>query len=139
MVENTCQTSEEKQILYWELKTGAETGWDYSSRWFINNKSDLNFVENESSLKDTKPRSIIPVELNSILAENARIISKYYRDYFNDEKTSLKYKKISDNIIQGIESLLWDETEGVWFDYDLIHEKRRQHFTPRQDFYSTVK
>ena len=25
-------TEQEKNDMYWELKTGAETGWDYSSR-----------------------------------------------------------------------------------------------------------
>ena len=86
------------------------------------------------SLKDTNARSIIPVDLNSILAENACIISKYYKDYFCDEETSMKYKTISDNIIQGIEHLLWNEEEGAWFDYDLIHGKQRLNFTPRYDF-----
>ena len=129
MVQNTCHTLEEKRRLYWELKTGAETGWDYSSRWFINPKNEES--NHVGTLKDTKARSIIPVDLNSILAENARIISRYYQDYFVDEETSLKYKNISDNIIKGIEHLLWNQQEGAWFDYDLIHAKQRHHFTPR--------
>ena len=36
LVESAHQSLEEKQNLYWELKTGAESGWDYSSRWFSN-------------------------------------------------------------------------------------------------------
>ena len=123
----TCQNNEQKRQLYWEMKTGAETGWDYSSRWFINTDSKKDI----GSLKDTKARSIIPVDLNSILAENARIISTYYKDHFCDEQTSLKYKNISDNIIQGIEKLLWNEEQGAWFDYDVIHGQQRLHFTPR--------
>ena len=115
--------------MYWELKTGAETGWDYSSRWFINSDPESN--QGCGSLKDTKPRSIIPVDLNSILAENARIISAYYKNYFCDEQTSLKYDLICNNIVQGIENLLWNEEEGSWFDYDLIDGRQRQNFTPR--------
>ena len=127
LAQTTCETLEQKRRLYWELKTGAETGWDYSSRWFINTDPETEDV----SLKDTKARSIIPVDLNSILAENARIISTYYKDHFCDEQTSMKYKNISDNIIQGIENLLWNEEEGAWFDYDLIHGQQRLHFAPR--------
>ena len=129
MVETTCQTTEQKQRLYWELKTGAETGWDYSSRWFINTDGESN--SKDGSLKDTKPRSIIPVDLNSILAENARIISTYYKDYFCDDQTSLKYENISNNIVQGIEHLLWNEEEGAWFDYDIIHGRQTKSFSPR--------
>ena len=113
------------------MKTGAETGWDFSSRWFINTNQKGNSNENHGNLKDTKPRSIIPVDLNSMLAENAGILSTYYKDYFGDEETSMRYKHIRHDIVQGIEHLLWNEDEGTWFDYDLIHGKQRKYFTPR--------
>ena len=127
MVEGSCTTTEQKLQLYWELKTGAETGWDYSSRWFIN-PSDGG--SNHGTLEHTKSRAIIPVDLNSILAENARIISMFYRKYFLDEEQGMKYETISDNIIQGIENLLWNDDEGAWFDFDVINHKQRKYFTP---------
>lgn len=34
------RTEEEKQELYVELKSGAESGWDYSTRWFVNNNTN---------------------------------------------------------------------------------------------------
>lgn len=34
------KTEEEKQKLYVELKSGAESGWDYSTRWFVNNNTN---------------------------------------------------------------------------------------------------
>ena len=123
------QSLEEKKKLYWELKTGAESGWDYSSRWFSNkNTTKKDTIE---SLKDIKPRSIIPVDLNSILATNARIISMYYQDYLKDKERSLKYKSIADNLKDSIENVLWNEEEGIWFDYDLNERHHKMQFSLR--------
>ena len=123
------QSLEEKKKLYWELKTGAESGWDYSSRWFSNKNTTKK--DSIGSLKDVKPRSIIPVDLNSILATNARIISMYYQDYFSDKERGLKYKNIADNLFDSIENVLWNEEEGVWFDYDLNEGHQRRQFCLR--------
>ena len=123
------QSLEEKKKLYWELKTGAESGWDYSSRWF-SNKSNTK-KDTIESLKDIKPRSIIPVDLNSILATNARIISIYYQDYLKDKERSLKYKDIADNLKDSIENVLWNDEEGVWFDYDFNEGHQRRQFSLR--------
>ena len=123
------QSLDEKKKLYWELKTGAESGWDYSSRWFSNkNTTKKDTIE---SLKDIKPRSIIPVDLNSILATNARIISMYYQDYLKDKERSLKYKSIADNLKDSIENVLWNEEEGIWFDYDLNEGHHKMQFSLR--------
>ena len=123
------QSLEEKKKLYWELKTGAESGWDYSSRWFSNkNTTKKDTIE---SLKDIKPRSIIPVDLNSILATNARIISQYYQDYFSDKERGSKYKDIADNLKDSIENVLWNDEEGIWFDYDLKEGHQRRQFSLR--------
>ena len=54
------------------MKTGAESGWDYSSRWFVTDKNN-----NSGCLKDTKPRAIVPVDLNSIMAKNAEILAHF--------------------------------------------------------------
>ena len=79
------------------MKTGAETGWDYSSRWFINTDSKKDI----GSLKDTKARSIIPVDLNSILAENARIISTYYKG------TSIEATNVSQPVEIVVPNQVW--------------------------------
>ena len=129
LVESVHQSLEEKQNLYWELKTGAESGWDYSSRWFSNTNPTKK--DTIGSLKDVKPRSIIPVDLNSILATNARTISMYYQDYFSDKERGSKYKDIADNLKDSIENVLWNDEEGIWFDYDLNEGHQRRQFSLR--------
>ena len=47
-------------------------------RWFVKNETNV------GNLEDTKVRSIIPVDLNCFYALNAKILSDYYKDLFND-------------------------------------------------------
>ena len=129
LVESVHESLEEKQNLYWELKTGAESGWDLSSRWFRNKNPTKK--DTIGSLKDVKPRSIIPVDLNSILATNARTISVYYQDYLSEKEKGLKYKHIADSLVDSIENVLWNEEEGVWFDYGLNEGHQKMQFSLR--------
>lgn len=71
----------ERESHYSELKAAAESGLDFSSRWFINQDGG-----NTGDLRDLKTRSIIPVELNAILYWNAIIISEFYGYAGNSEK-----------------------------------------------------
>lgn len=36
LTSQSFRTDEEKDNYYSELKTAAESGWDFSSRWFVN-------------------------------------------------------------------------------------------------------
>lgn len=76
------ESDKEKEAMWSELKAGAESGMDFSSRWFIKNGT------NEGDLKDLKCRSIVPVELNAILFWNARIISDFHLMSGNAKKAA---------------------------------------------------
>lgn len=78
---NNFETDEEKEEHYRELKTAAASGWDFSSRWFINENGT-----NVGTLVDLKAQYIIPVELTAILHWNARIISEMYKKLDNCAK-----------------------------------------------------
>ena len=65
--------STQQADLYAELATGAETGYDYSSRWCkvpVQNVSD-----NNPALRTLNTRAIIPVDLNSLLAGDHALVS----------------------------------------------------------------
>lgn len=79
---------------YSELKAAAESGMDFSSRWFINSDG-----ENTGDLRDLKTRSIIPVELNAILHWNAKIIAEFYGYAGNTEKQQEYLKTAHDFMI----------------------------------------
>lgn len=74
-------TPEAKEDHYSELKSAAESGMDFSSRWFINENGT-----NIGNLTDAKTRSIVPVELNAILYWNAKMIAEFHSKAGNVEK-----------------------------------------------------
>lgn len=74
------ETEAEKQEYYAELKAAAESGMDFTSRFFIKDGT------NKGDLRNLKTRSIVPVDLNAILFWNAKIIAEFYRIANNNEK-----------------------------------------------------
>lgn len=71
-------TTESRQFFYTELKSAAESGWDFSSRWFIDSSGD-----NIGSLLNTNIHNIIPVDLNAIFANALQNISMFHRLLLN--------------------------------------------------------
>ncbi|KAI5698863.1 hypothetical protein M8J76_012715 [Diaphorina citri] len=116
------QTEDEKNFLYSELKAGAETGWDFSSRWFIARDGS-----NRGGLKYIRTTSIIPVDLNAILQMNANYLSEWWLKFGNKD-LSAKYKKIAYQLLEAIHEVLWNEQVGVWLDYDIKNKKPRNYF-----------
>lgn len=117
-------TDAEKEEHYSELKAGAESGMDFSSRWFVNSEGT-----NNGSLVHLKTRTIVPVELNVILHWNAKYIAELYRKEGKLEEAST-YEQYAQQIFDAIEAVLWHEDLGIWLDYDMVNKKRRNYFVP---------
>ena len=66
--------SDAQEQLWADLKAGAESGWDFSSRWFVDAQGD-----NGGSLRDTRTSHILPVDLNALLCSNERLLASFHR------------------------------------------------------------
>ena len=80
-------------------------------------------------LVDIETRHIIPVDLNSYLCKNARILSNYYKILDQDQK-SQEYAKIFDNFVESIDQVLWNSTSNAWFDYNMKTKLQNPQFYP---------
>lgn len=114
---------DERGDLYSELEAAAESGMDFSSRWFIKNGT------NEGELIDVKCHSIVPVELNAVLYWNAKILSEFHTRLHNPQKAA-NFEKIAQNFFDAVQGVLWDEEVGTWLDYDLVNARSRDYFVP---------
>ncbi|CAL8089382.1 unnamed protein product [Orchesella dallaii] len=123
----TLESTQQRDDFYMNMKSGAESGWDFSSRWFPLNDSA------NSSLLATKTSQVIPVDLNSIIYKNAKILVDF-NNLLNNTAAAQKYEETAEEIKSAINSLLWDEAAGVWFDYDLQEHVRRKQFYPSNIF-----
>ncbi|RDD42449.1 Trehalase [Trichoplax sp. H2] len=108
--------------LYSDIASAAESGWDFSSRWFKKPIGDLSSIVT---------KQIIPVDLNAILCFNELTLEKFSR-MLGDNAKADRYKRASEARRDAIEGVLWDEYEGRWLDYDLLSKK------PRTDFMGSV-
>ncbi|BEJ14028.1 hypothetical protein CspHIS471_0312020 [Cutaneotrichosporon sp. HIS471] len=69
-------TEQQRNDLYAELASGAESGWDYSSRWC--RQPMLNETDNNVVLRTLNVRGIIPVDLTALLASNHYLVAELY-------------------------------------------------------------
>ncbi|XP_059469468.1 trehalase isoform X2 [Neocloeon triangulifer] len=116
-------TDEEREEYYSELKAAAESGWDFSTRWFVLDGT------NQGNITNLKTRKIVPVDLNAFLFWDMQIVSDFYHLLGNEERSKF-YKDKSETWLEAVTEVLWHEEVGVWLDYDLINEKKRDYFYP---------
>ncbi|XP_024861753.1 trehalase isoform X2 [Kryptolebias marmoratus] len=108
-----------KEQLWMELKAGAESGWDFSSRWYVNG----------DSLRETRTSQILPSDLNALMCRNERTLASFHR-LLGDADSAARYQQAAARRSAGLEALLWDADKGAWFDYDLLTSSRRSEFYP---------
>lgn len=118
------KTTAEKNAFFNEIKSGAESGMDFSSRWFLNNGT------NEGTLVNTHISKIVPVELNAILYWNANILSELYFRIGNNREKEREYRNKADEIYRAVQAVFWHEDVGAWLDWDMLNNKRRDYFVP---------
>lgn len=99
---------------YRDIVAGTESGWDFSKRW-------RKYDEKRNIYGFLQTNSIIPVDLNSILVKNARILERLYKNRKNKEKEE-KYRIIAEERSRAIDAVLWDPEYTRWRDV-IIHRK----------------
>ncbi|XP_058179607.1 probable trehalase [Rhododendron vialii] len=96
----------EKQHLYRELASGAETGWDFSSRW----------MRNASDLTTLATTSIIPVDLNAFILQMELNIA-FLAKVTGDRITAARFLEAAEARKLAMNSVFWNEEMGQWLDY----------------------
>lgn len=91
--------------VYRHVRAAAESGWDFSSRWFRDGK-------NMSTIETT---DLVPVDLNCLLVFMEVMLADLYAGKDEDKAASMKLRSI--RRMQSIQKYCWDENEGFYFDY----------------------
>ena len=115
-VELSRHSNEPPSALFRHLRAAAESGWDFSSRWF---KDGHDF----GSIHTTE---IVPVDLNCLLLNLERTIAEACQVARNSE-ASERFEKIAASREAAIQKYCWNDVLGFYFDYD---SARRQRKTP---------
>lgn len=96
-----------KQV-YLDLRAGAESGWDFSSRW----------LENPQLLPTIRTTEIIPVDLNCLLYQLEMTIADCYRTVLQIPLAHI-YQQRAAKRKAAITKYMWNDESGFFFDYHL--------------------
>ncbi len=98
--------------VYRDLRAGAASGWDYSSRWFADG-------QNITTIQTT---SIIPVDLNALLYNLELTIARGY-ELSGDEENANIYDQRAGLRRNALIRYCWNEELGFFFDYQFKEDK----------------
>ena len=116
-VELSHLTEQDSKKIYRHLRAGAESGWDFSSRWFKK-------TESFASIHTT---DIIPVDINCLLLHLEEIISEAYQLAKNSAAT--KYQSLAAKRKAAIQKYCWDDEQHFYVDYDALAGKQKTGLT----------
>jgi alpha,alpha-trehalase len=117
-VTTAAQSARPASEVYRDLRAGAESGWDFSSRWLAD-RNDL------STIRTT---AIIPVDLNAFLYKLETQIAKLSRSQ-GDTAAADAFAAQAAARRDAIDRYLWSEADGAFFDYDWQLDVKRRELT----------
>ncbi len=100
-----------KEEVYRNLRAAAESGWDFSSRWLSRNETG------EFDLSTIHTTDIVPVDLNSLLYNLEKTISRAASIAGNDDKAE-EFRKKAEIRKAAIQKYLWNREENFYMDYN---------------------
>lgn len=103
--------------VYRDLRAAAESGWDFSSRWFGDGRT----------LATIRTTAIVPVDLNSLLYHLEDSIVKGC-EADADQGCASEFRERARRRARAIEQYLWNE-RGYYGDYDWVLGAPRENLT----------
>lgn len=100
------------------LRSGAESGWDFSSRWFADG-------ENIATIQTT---NIIPVDLNGLMYELELTLAHAYKVTGNTIRYN-SYLQKAKSRKSAINKYCWNEKEKWYVDYNFETKKQSPELT----------
>jgi alpha,alpha-trehalase len=107
------QLTEEYKRVCRDLRSGAESGWDFSTRWFADGM-------NISTIQTT---SILPVDLNALLYHLETTLAKAYK-LNNQKELSHIYSQKAEARCKAMNKYFWSNSKGWFVDYNIVAQQQ---------------
>ncbi len=111
-VESVLKTKELPADYYRNIRAAAESGWDFSTRWF----------GDSGSLSGIQTTDLLAVDLNCLLYHLELTIARSY-SISGDKVSSLNFRKKAAARRKAILKYCWDDKKGWFKDYNFKKEK----------------
>ncbi|MBS1511570.1 MAG: alpha,alpha-trehalase TreF [Bacteroidetes bacterium] len=99
------------------IRAAAESGWDFSSRWFGDHKN----------MHTIQTSDLVPVDLNCLLLFMEQLLMQIHEQQNNQERATAM-KAAMEKRRLAIQQYCWNEKEGCFFDYNFVTGKQEIHF-----------
>ncbi|CAI6337415.1 unnamed protein product [Periconia digitata] len=109
-------TEAQIETLYSNLASGAESGWDYTSRWLANPNDAV--TDTFFPLRSLNTANILPIDLNSILYYNEITLAAFHTRTGNASAAQAWSARATARS-EAMYALLWDQEHYSYFDYNL--------------------
>ncbi|WP_269017625.1 alpha,alpha-trehalase TreF [Izhakiella capsodis] len=106
-VETARGSSRPASEVYRDLRAGAASGWDYSSRW----------LRDPHRLASIRTTQFLPIDLNALLYKLECMIASISA-VAGDETTSARFSQYATKRHRAIDRYLWDYSANIYRDYD---------------------
>jgi alpha,alpha-trehalase len=107
------RSGRDRRQLYRDVRAAAESGWDFSSRWFAD----------AHSLTSIDTTDIVPVDLNSLLFGLEQAIAAGCGGA-HDETCQRAFRQHARARRAAMDRYLWDAVRGTYFDYQWARGER---------------
>ncbi len=114
---NEAKATEASKV-YVHLRAAAESGWDFSSRWF----------KDPADIRTIHTTDILPVDLNCLLYHLDMTIAKTYR-ILKQKRLERTYRRAAEKRAKLIQETFWSEQNGFYYDYDFVAKNRTERVT----------
>ncbi len=109
-IELAASVTRDADGLYRDVRAGAESGWDYSPRWFAD----------QHSMQTIRTTEVIPVDLNTLMynleATLARVCKTHGRS-----ADAIAFEARAKNRKRLLRNLFFDDASGLFMDVSLPH------------------
>jgi len=104
-VDLAASTKRDRGTLYRDMRAGAESGWDYSSRW----------LEDPQCLSSIRTTSVVPVDLNTLMWHLEKTLARAWHDA-GDATLAAGYERSAEVRRDALQSIFFDADEGMFVD-----------------------
>ncbi|CAI8011659.1 Trehalase [Geodia barretti] len=105
-------TSDNRPALYKNLASGAESGWDFSTRWLAHSGPDT------GQLSSISTSTIVAVDLSAILCSNEAALARLFTAVGNRSGASYFINRTIERS-SSFDGMFWNETLSLWRDLRL--------------------
>ncbi|EYC31570.1 hypothetical protein Y032_0004g2221 [Ancylostoma ceylanicum] len=114
-----AQTVPDKAQFWQDIASAAESGWDFSTRWFSDHKT----------IYTVETKNVLPVDLNAFICWNFDIL-EYLYERIDDHTKSEFYRETRARFRYTVHKVFYNSTAGSWFDFNLRTGSHNMAFYP---------